>query len=388
MGAFAGSIGVQRYRVRGGVPEDLRRLATAGMEMRAAMPIDPRSDEDRSHGWAHAEDPHYTAFPDDGHIVGDWLVATMRVDTLRIPRAQMLPILRERLQAHEAETGTPPDRRTRKRIELEVRRVLRHRVLPTVRAYDFAWHLPTGLVLSWATGATTAELFLDLFETTFDRALEPLGPAAVAAEAVEFAAALEVLRPTPEFLAGFTHHVANSIGVDGDLRTRTFLGREFLSWLLWRAECEGASVASSQRGRVAVRIGSRVTTTSLAGEVGSCPMRGMAPGGSLEARAALFRGGTVSQMAVALEAGAVGWEAVVSSGFDLRGVKLPDDDSEDLDGRIARRLDAIRELSELLDAAFVEFLRVRLGESWRENVANIGEWLREALERASAVPSI
>lgn len=117
-------------------------------------------------------------------------------------------------------------------------------------------------------------------------------------------------------------------------------------------------------------------------------MRGMAPGGSLEARAALFRGGTVSQMAVALEAGAVGWEAVVSSGFDLRGVKLPDDDSEDLDGRIARRLDAIRELSELLDAAFVEFLRVRLGESWRENVANIGEWLREALGRASAVPSI
>lgn len=388
MGAFAGSIGVQRYRVRGEVPEDLRRLATAGMEMRAATPIDPRSDEERSHGWAHAEDPYVTTFSDDGHIIGDWLVATMRVDTLRVPRSQMAPILRERLQAHEAETGKAPDRRERKRIESEVRRVLRHRVLPTVRAYDFAWHLPAGLVLSWATGVTTEEMFLDLFETTFDRGLEPLGPAAVAAERPEYADALDTLRPTPEFLSGFKSAIVNETSGGGDLQARRFLGREFLSWLLWRAEGEGAAVSSPKRGRVAVRIGGRVTTTSLVGEVGTCPMRGMAPGGSLEARAAIFRGGTVSQMAVALEAGSVGWAAVVSSDFGLRGVKLPDDDGEDLDGRIVRRLDDIRELSELLDSAFVDFLRARLGGGWREDVASIGEWLREALERASAVPSI
>lgn len=386
MGAIGGSISVRRYRVRGESPNDFTDRVGQRLAARAHTPIDPRGEEDRSVGWAAADDPFDTDLRAERVLFDNWLVVTMRVDTLRIPRAQMAPMLRERLQAHEHEEGEPPDRRTRRRIENEVKRALRLRVLPSVRTYDLAWNLDEGVVLFWGTGDKLTEALHDLFETTFDRGLETMGPAALAlAEVGE--ERLATLLPTRQFVVGFQRAPEPaSVAGAGDLRTRAFLGREFLTWLLFTAETSGASF-NVPGGAVHARFGGKVTVRGIASEASDIPMKGMDPAASLEARAALLRGGTVTDAEIAIVQGESERRLVLTSGFDMKSVRLPELVYDEETARLPTRLDAIAETAATVDALFARFLRERLQPAWGDVIVPaMGDWLRDACERASVAP--
>jgi hypothetical protein len=206
MGALGGNVSVRRFRAA----EDGSGLAVdravRDITMHTFQPIDPRGEEERSIGWVVAGDPFDVEIDRTKLFFDEWLVVGMRVDTLRVRKVNMAPMLRERIEAYTHEHGGLPDRRARKRLEAEVKRTLRHRILPTTHVYDVAWHVGTGLVLFWSTSEQLGGAFIEIFERTFDLRLDQVGPAAVAAGGVKtkaHRAALEVLRPTRQFVEGF-----------------------------------------------------------------------------------------------------------------------------------------------------------------------------------------
>jgi hypothetical protein len=55
MGALKGSITVRRYALSGDAPRELGKLVK-GVRAHVLLPIDPKTDVERSHGWSSIED--------------------------------------------------------------------------------------------------------------------------------------------------------------------------------------------------------------------------------------------------------------------------------------------------------------------------------------------
>src|SRR5262245_13619637 len=98
MGALKGSITVRRYVVRGEKPKDLSRLVK-GIRAHALLPIDPKSDVEKIHGWASLEDPDDVELSSEKVFFAGTVGLALRVDTLRPPAAIVKRMVAERLRA-------------------------------------------------------------------------------------------------------------------------------------------------------------------------------------------------------------------------------------------------------------------------------------------------
>jgi hypothetical protein len=137
-----------------------------------------------------------------------------------------------------------------------------------------------------------------------------------------------------------------------DLDDRRFLGREFLTWLIYYCDAEAEDDGAEGGGVFAeselcdafrVIIGERVVLKALGEGTGEITARGVAPAATPDVRYAIAGGLTVREVDLIFEQGGRGerlWQAAVSAeGFDLRRVKLPALLSEDDDERLNERLD-------------------------------------------------
>lgn len=195
MGALKGSVTVRRYFVKGAPPREAARLVKA-VRAHAHLPIDPKGDVERSHGWAWIEDPGVTELESDKVFYGDAVALALRVDTLKPPGAVVKRLVEEGLRA----LGRRPSKAEKRAYKQEVVRKLRGQYLPVTRAYDMVWVQDAGRVLFWSHAKGTNELLVDLFARTFGLELVPDGPGPVATRQHPEAKALV---PTPELVHGF-----------------------------------------------------------------------------------------------------------------------------------------------------------------------------------------
>jgi hypothetical protein len=168
------------------------------------------------------------------------------------------------------------------------------------------------------------------------------------------------------------------------LRGRQFLGREFLTWLLWRTETEGPDFELGDDLSVRARFGDRLVLRALAGEVTESVHKGMDPATAADVRCGLARGGTVHEARVVIERGEREWQVVLTSGdLDFKGVKLPAVLSQEDDDRFAERIYLIEELEGIVTAVYGAFLDARLSPSWkRRTLPAMREWITEAMAGA------
>ncbi len=181
-----------------------------------------------------------------------------------------------------------------------------------------------------------------------------------------------------------------------ELEDRRFLGREFLTWLVYYAdgnsagETGGGSFAESDLcDAFRLIVGERVVLKALGEGTGEITARGVAPAATPDVRYAIAGGLTVREVDLIFERGDRLWQAAVSAeGFDLRRVKLPALLSEEDSDRLHERLDLLDELDRMLKAAFQRFLQVRLGRAWTaEELPRVRSWLAHSIleERQLAV---
>lgn len=161
------------------------------------------------------------------------------------------------------------------------------------------------------------------------------------------------------------------------LRGRTWLGRELLTWLLWRSEAGGAIVRDGNEDVEVLFLGP-LTLRAARGDVVELVARGAQAPYAGEVRRALDAGLLVDRARVRITCGEKVWETGLDAErLDVRAAKLPELLSEADDDRAAERLWLAERLSALVDALAREFLRVRTGRGWKKAAAAMKAWMRE-----------
>jgi hypothetical protein len=190
-----------------------------------------------------------------------------------------------------------------------------------------------------------------------------------------------------------------------------FLGREFLTWLMWKADLGEASFGGKGDGAFQLVFGGRCRLAGLQGDVTDAVLKGRTPGLSVEARAGVGAGRTLREVELRLLQGEREWRfTLVADTLDLRGVKLPEtlkgdpeakpmprrkgkkakfagaasegeiENPAGFDERLTERLSLIEELDGFVKTAFGDFVKERTRPVWtRSVVPALRQWLVEGL---------
>lgn len=161
------------------------------------------------------------------------------------------------------------------------------------------------------------------------------------------------------------------------LRGKAYLGREFLTWLLWRSE-SGDPVTEFGKAGLTVLFLGRIVLRGVSGDVTELSARGAMAPYSEQVREALDRGLLVHQARMMLTHGEKAFEVSLDAEFlDIRAAKLPELMSEDDDARLSERLYLAEELSGMINALVDAFIAVRAGRSWsKQIVPAMKQWMR------------
>ena len=160
------------------------------------------------------------------------------------------------------------------------------------------------------------------------------------------------------------------------LRGRTWLGREFLTWLLWRSE-SGDPLVEREGVGVVVLFTGRLVLRGIAGDVTELSARGALAPYAEQVRRALDAGLLVHGARLRLTHGEKTYEATVDAEFlDVRAAALPELLAEEEDDRTLERLYLAEQLTGMLDALLAAFLEVRAGATWtRKVVPAMKRWM-------------
>src|SRR5512140_777243 len=160
------------------------------------------------------------------------------------------------------------------------------------------------------------------------------------------------------------------------LRGRTWLGRELLTWLLWRSE-SGDPVVEVDRTGVVVLFTGRVLLRGIAGDVTEVAARGAAAPYAAQVKRALASGLLVHQARLRLTHGERSFEVTLDAEhLDVRAARLPELLTESDDDRAAERLDLCEQLGRIVDALVAAVLEVRGDAAWgRKTVPALRRWM-------------
>lgn len=172
-----------------------------------------------------------------------------------------------------------------------------------------------------------------------------------------------------------------------DTTDRRYLGREFLTWLLYHADDENGggefvSQGGAQEGEgFRVQPGERVVLKAMGDGTGEITARGAAPAQMADVRYAVAGGLTVRDVELFLLRGDRTWQFMVNADlFDIKRVKLPELLSDDDLSRAEERLSLTDEMDGMLRDAYRAFLTERLAPSWtREVVPRLRAWLDHSI---------
>ncbi|MGC3999379.1 MAG: hypothetical protein QM767_18835 [Anaeromyxobacter sp.] len=161
------------------------------------------------------------------------------------------------------------------------------------------------------------------------------------------------------------------------LRGRTWLGREWLTWLLWRSE-EGEPLVEVDGAGLVVLFTGKLALRGIAGDVVELTARGTEAPYAEQVRRAIDAGLLVHQARLRLTHGERVFEATLDAEFlDVRSAKLPELLAEAEDDRVLERLALAEQLSGFVDALVEAFLEVRATPAWgRTVVPAMKRWMQ------------
>jgi len=161
------------------------------------------------------------------------------------------------------------------------------------------------------------------------------------------------------------------------LRGKAYLGRELLTWLLWKSE-SGEPLLEHDGHPVTVLFTGRAVLRGIAGEVTELSARGAMAAYSVLLRQALDRGMLLHGARLRITCGEKAFELTLDAdALDVKSAKLPELLSEEEDDRLAERLWLAEELSAMVQALLEAFLLLRGSRKWgKEAVPAMKAWMR------------
>lgn len=160
------------------------------------------------------------------------------------------------------------------------------------------------------------------------------------------------------------------------LRGRTWLGRECLTWLLWKSESTEAVVEVEGRPVTAVFNG-KLGLRAAGGDITEVTVKGVTAPYAALVKQALGRGLLVHAAKVQLTWGEAVFDVSLDAEFfDVRSAKLPGLLQEEEGERLTERLELATRASQLVDALVAAFVAARTSKAWlSKTVPALKEWM-------------
>lgn len=169
---------------------------------------------------------------------------------------------------------------------------------------------------------------------------------------------------------------------------KRFLGQEFLTWLWWKSEERGGSVAVSDRGDIQVVFEKHMLLESGEGESIEKLICSGLQAELQEARTGLQVGKKLEQARIQLTHDSYQYNFTLTGAtMDFRSVRLPktadtekenSQQPEEIEGMMLERIFLFEELVRIVHELFKMFLQVRVGTEWRNEAEKIRTWIGKA----------
>ena len=166
-----------------------------------------------------------------------------------------------------------------------------------------------------------------------------------------------------------------------DVQDFAYLGREFMTWLVWRADA-GESTFGASGDEFTIAFGARARLGAPVGYATDLVLKGRSPAHGAEARAAIGSGHTLREAELRVTQGEREWRfTLIAETLDLRGVKLPALLTEEDDDKFLERISLLEAVDDMVRTAFTAFMRERLRPAWKRDVVPaLRTWLVDGLE--------
>ncbi len=164
------------------------------------------------------------------------------------------------------------------------------------------------------------------------------------------------------------------------IQSTKFLGKDFLTWLMYRSEAKEGLVSIPDLGTVEVWFEDKVTLNAADGSKEQNVVRADNPAESPEARAALKMGKKVAETKLRLILGQQKWGFVLKGeSLALSGVKIPAVLAREADDQVFERLEYVEQLNNILSGLYREYVQLRLrGDEWAKELKAMRAWLAHA----------
>lgn len=160
------------------------------------------------------------------------------------------------------------------------------------------------------------------------------------------------------------------------LRGGTFLGRELLTWLLWRSE-SSEPIADLDGVAIELVMAGPIVLRGVHGEVTELSAKGGLSPYSEVVRFALDRGLLVHRVRARITLGERQFEATLDAeALDVKSAALPELLAEEEDDRVEERLFLVEQLCHIIDALVRAFIDVRASRRWSATVGELKAWMR------------
>lgn len=163
--------------------------------------------------------------------------------------------------------------------------------------------------------------------------------------------------------------------MDELVRGRTYLGREFLTWLLWKTNAAVGQITIDDEPVTVLLVG-RIVLRGMAGEATELSVKGVMAPYSAIVRRALLDGLLVHVARLRFQHGEKTYEATVDAEhLAVRSAKIPKVLSEEDDDKLTERLFLAERLSLIVDGLFRRFMDVRVSDAWAAEVKELRGWM-------------
>ncbi len=166
---------------------------------------------------------------------------------------------------------------------------------------------------------------------------------------------------------------------------KRFVGQEFLTWLWWKSEERGGTVALPGQGDIIVVFEKHMLLEYGEGDSNEKLICSGLQTELQEARTGLLMGKKLEQARIQLIQADHEWNFTMAAALmEFRNVKLPktggtessgSNNPEETEGMILERIFLFEELIRIVNDLFRMFLEIRVSDAWQEEVEKLRQWV-------------
>jgi hypothetical protein len=166
------------------------------------------------------------------------------------------------------------------------------------------------------------------------------------------------------------------MGVLELIQQKAFIGKEFLTWLWYRAENDPAFDLEKNR-RCDVEIMGPIVLDAHYGDARSTALRGDSPATAPEAATALMEGKKLKRARIKFSSDGVDFVAAIDGdNFNMSGLNLPRTGQLPFEEVLRLRMDYVSEFEGLFEGMFQQFMELRMDEkAWGAELEKIQAWV-------------